>query len=198
MHLPGTIQMPIVWACGGVAGASQTQLSRALWLWCGSLGARVWLPLLPRDATRHPDSSRHTFMAKRIMLPFHLNIYPLNSGPMCEEDRDSAMGVSVLSRRQAKGIVPRVFAKEDAGHSCVISHNSTDFALLSSCSSAASIIFFPFQTVVQCARKTEIALWAYLFSAAGKPKELFQECLQRKMLDTAASYLIILQQDITP
>ncbi|KAL3288873.1 hypothetical protein HHI36_003319, partial [Cryptolaemus montrouzieri] len=47
-------------------------LTEALWLFCGSHGMRVWLPLYPRDK----DKS-HTFMSKRIMLPFHLKIYPL-------------------------------------------------------------------------------------------------------------------------
>lgn len=47
-------------------------LTEALWLFCGSHGMRVWLPLFPRDG----DKS-HTFMSKRIMLPFHLKIYPL-------------------------------------------------------------------------------------------------------------------------
>lgn len=77
--LPATVLascVESVWSGRGTG--AQTQLSRALWLWCGALGARVWLPLMPREATRRTDPSRHTFMAKRIMLPFHLNIYPLS------------------------------------------------------------------------------------------------------------------------
>lgn len=47
-------------------------LLEALWLSCGGAGMKVWLPLFPRD-NRKP----HSFLSQRIMLPFHINIYPL-------------------------------------------------------------------------------------------------------------------------
>ncbi|XP_068620754.1 guanine nucleotide exchange factor subunit Rich [Battus philenor] len=237
--LPATVLASCVESVWSRGGAGQhTQLSRALWLWCGALGARVWLPLLPRDASRRPDSSRHTFMAKRIMLPFHLNIYPLTilfddaillgaendttlyasdsnsvfSLPFCVVNRTSQVYLHQILRqllRRNLGYHAWEIARSCAQlpyfpHSLelllheVLEEEATSKEPIPDAQLPSVIEFvheFPvyLQTVVQCARKTEIALWAYLFSAAGKPKELFQECLQRKMLDTAASYLIILQ-----
>jgi len=49
------------------------------------------------------------------------------------------------------------------------------------------------ETVVRCARKTEVALWPYLFAAVGSARVLFTDCLENDELSTAASYLIILQ-----
>ncbi|CAG4987008.1 unnamed protein product [Colias eurytheme] len=237
--LPATVLascVESVWSSNN--SGTQTQLSRALWLWCGSLGARVWLPLLPRDASRRPDPSRHTFMAKRIMLPFHLNIYPLTilfddaillgaendttlytsdtnsvfSLPFCVINRTSQVYLHQILRQllrrnlgyHAWEIARSCSALPYFPHSLelllheVLEEEATSKEPIPDAQLPSVIEFvheFPvyLQTVVQCARKTEIALWAYLFSAAGKPKELFQECLQRKMLDTAASYLIILQ-----
>ena len=47
--------------------------------------------------------------------------------------------------------------------------------------------------VGECARKTEIAVWTYLFGAAGKPKELFEQAMEKGNLEIAANYLLIVE-----
>ncbi|CAG8465384.1 5719_t:CDS:10 [Paraglomus occultum] len=46
--------------------------------------------------------------------------------------------------------------------------------------------------IVGCARKTEVALWDYLFSIVGSPKDLFEKCMSTGLLKTATSYLLVL------
>ncbi|XP_046662449.1 guanine nucleotide exchange factor subunit Rich isoform X3 [Homalodisca vitripennis] len=208
-------------------------LTEALWLFCGAHGMRVWLPLFPKDG----DKS-HTFMSKRIMLPFHLRIYPLAilfeeaillgaendtmlyttdssspfSLPFCTLERTSQVYLHQILRQlirrnlgfHAWEIARGCVALPYFSHSLelllheVLEEEATSKEPIPDAQLPSVVEFiheFPvyLQTIVQCARKTEIALWPYLFSAAGKPKDLFQECLLDKQLETAASYLIILQ-----
>ncbi|RZF41581.1 hypothetical protein LSTR_LSTR000295 [Laodelphax striatellus] len=214
---------------------SKPHLTEALWLFCGSHGMRVWLPLFPRDGHK---GHGHTFMSKRVMLPFHLKIYPLAilfedaillgaendtvlyssdssspfSLPFCTLERTSQVYLHQILRqliRRNLGYHAWEIARCCTGlpyfsHSLelllheVLEEEATSKEPIPDAQLPSVVEFiqeFPvyLETVVQCARKTEIALWPYLFSAAGKPKDLFQECLARKQLETAASYLIILQ-----
>ncbi|CAH1760958.1 9346_t:CDS:10 [Entrophospora sp. SA101] len=46
--------------------------------------------------------------------------------------------------------------------------------------------------IVACARKTEVALWSYLFSIVGSPKDLYEKCMSTGLLKTATSYLLVI------
>ena len=48
------------------------------------------------------------------------------------------------------------------------------------------------QIIVNCARKSEVSVWKYLFSVVGDPLELFDECMKAQKYECATSYLIIL------
>ncbi|XP_067839734.1 guanine nucleotide exchange factor subunit RIC1 [Heptranchias perlo] len=220
-------------------------LLEALWLSCGEAGMKVWLPLFPRDH-RKP----HSFLSRRIMLPFQINIYPL---AVLFEDALvlGAVNETVLydslymhSREKEPLEVLFPFCTVERTSQIYLHHilrqllvrNLGEQALLLA-QSCATLPYFPhvlelmlhevleeeatsrepipdpllptvakfitefplfLQTVVHCARKTEYALWNYLFAAVGNPKDLFEECLMAQDLDTAASYLIILQNMEVP
>ncbi|XP_014479745.1 PREDICTED: guanine nucleotide exchange factor subunit Rich [Dinoponera quadriceps] len=211
-------------------------LTEALWLFCGAHGMRVWLPLwVPRN---HQEKA-HAFMSKRIMLPFHLRIYPLailfedaillgaeNDTVLFTSDTNSPFSLpfnllELTSQVYLHQILRQLIRRNLGYHaweiarSCsalpyfphslelllheVLEEEATSKDPIPDAQLPSVVEFireFPgvwARAVVQCARKTEIALWPYLFSVAGPPKKLLQDCLQRQQLDTAASYLIILQ-----
>ncbi|PNJ81584.1 RIC1 isoform 4, partial [Pongo abelii] len=227
------------------ANKQKRHLLEALWLSCGGSGMKVWLPLFPRDH-RKP----HSFLSQRIMLPFHINIYPLavlfEDALVLGAVNDTLLYDSLYTRNNAREQLEVLFPF------CVVERTSQIYlhhilrqllvrnlgeqALLLA-QSCATLPYFPhvlelmlhevleeeatsrepipdpllptvakfitefplfLQTVVHCARKTEYALWNYLFAAVGNPKDLFEECLMAQDLDTAASYLIILQNMEVP
>ncbi|XP_074994146.1 guanine nucleotide exchange factor subunit RIC1 isoform X12 [Calonectris borealis] len=220
-------------------------LLEALWLSSGGAGMKVWLPLFPRDH-RKP----HSFLSRRIMLPFHINIYPLAVlfedalvlGAVNDTVLYDCLYTQTSAREHLEVLFP--FSIVERTSQIYLHHilrqllvrNLGEQALLLA-HSCATLPYFPhvlelmlhevleeeatsrepipdpllptvakfitefplfLQTVVHCARKTEYALWNYLFAAVGNPKDLFEECLMAQDLDTAASYLIILQNMEVP
>ncbi|KAK2191888.1 hypothetical protein NP493_43g02028 [Ridgeia piscesae] len=220
-----------MWSCSR-KNDQRPHLTEALWLSCGAAGMKVWLPLLPREG------STRGFMSKRIMLPFHVDIYPVallfeagiilgaSSESVCyrsmrviEEDWPY-LQLERTSQVYLHHVLRKLLRRNLGVHALEIAGSCTDMphfrhvlellvheVLEEEATSKdpipdpllprvmAFVQEFPefLQTVVHCARKTEVALWQYLFATVGNPKDLFEECVKLSQLETAASYLIILQ-----
>ncbi|XP_064476561.1 guanine nucleotide exchange factor subunit RIC1-like [Ornithodoros turicata] len=236
-----------VWVAGRSPDPRMPHLTQALWIACGVNGMQVWLPLFPppSGANGAPTAGsnvpgatgflpRHNFMAKRIMLPITVHIYPLavlfEEAVVLGAESDTALCgsndlfplcvVSKSSQVYLHPILRQLLCRNLGYHAWEIArscsalpyfHHSLELLLHEVLEEEAMssepipdallprvidfIREFPvfLQTVVQCARKTELALWPHLFAAVGNPKDLFQECLLQGQLDTAASYLLVLQ-----
>ncbi|KAK6014091.1 RIC1 protein [Ostertagia ostertagi] len=191
-----------VWHCRALTAREPPglpHLLNALWINCGSRGMRVWLPLI--SGRRGIVSQDTSFISKRIMLPFELDICPLVnmfkrlSGYRCGK-------FAVFAHHILRQLLKRnlgVFALEVAAACRHLPHFAHSLELL-----LHGIHYFldvwlrPFppeflRTVAHCARKTELALWSSLFAVTGSPNDLFEVCLRDGQLHTAASYLIVLQ-----
>ncbi|XP_071485057.1 guanine nucleotide exchange factor subunit RIC1-like [Diadema antillarum] len=215
-------------------------LMESLWLGCGAAGMKVWLPLFPNQS----EKQHHSFLSKRIMLPFQLRIYPLAVlfedavvlGASCDLLNFEPLTPSVERRSRCPSLpfttlerttqiylhhILRQLLRRNLGmHALQIARSCMSLPYFSHVLElmlhevleeeatasepipdallprvVAFIQEFPqyLETVVHCARKTEIALWPYLFASVGNPQDLFEECLRTGSLQTAASYLIILQ-----
>ncbi|VDK51686.1 unnamed protein product [Anisakis simplex] len=203
-------------------------LTQALWICCGVKGMRVWMPLLLEGARRNSVVGGNSFINKRIMLPFHLDIYPIALGvessptfpgnsdsstrPLYNLHRNSEVFLHHLLRQLLKRNLG-VYALEIAatcthlayfGHVLeLLLHSVLELEATSSEPIPDPLLprvvafireFSLFlQTVAHCARKTELALWPALFAVTSHPKELFEMCIREEQLETAASFLIVLQ-----
>lgn len=209
-------------------------LTGSLWLYCGSLGMKVWLPVFPRDGRQG-----HNFMSRRIMLHFPMyKLYPLailfEDAIILGAEGDSLM---IHAKKMMSSSVPystlertsllflhhilRQLIKRNLGYhaweiarTCmnlpyfqhslelllheVLEEEATSTEPIPDALLPSIVEFiqeFPVfhRTVGRCARKTEVALWPHLFAVVGSPKTLFTECLEMKDLETATTYLLILQ-----
>ncbi|CAB4066315.1 RIC1 [Lepeophtheirus salmonis] len=169
-------------------------LTASLWLYCGSHGMKVWLPVFPREG-----DEAHTFMSRRIMLHFPLNkFYPLailfddaiilgaeNDTILLGNDTNSTISLpySTLERTSLLFLHPilRQLIKRNLGfHAWEIALSFRNFLYI-------------IKLLGDVLVKRKSLCGPICFQTVGSPRALFTECLNCGDLDTAATYLLILQ-----
>ncbi|CAM9792706.1 unnamed protein product [Lampetra fluviatilis] len=144
---------------------------------------------------------QHAFMSRRIMLPFPVPaLYPLTV--LAEHGLVLGVTTETLpgSSSAAGGAAAAGGSVADLLPFCVAERASQLYlpAVAAGTTGAESRRRGGVAGARLLLAASEVALWPCLFAAVGSPKQLFEECLVARDLETAASYLIILQNMEAP
>ncbi|GJN88122.1 hypothetical protein Rhopal_001078-T1 [Rhodotorula paludigena] len=186
-------------------------LENSLWAWDGGR-IRVWLDALTIEKVR-VDARRDAYETVRESVAIPLDFYPL----AVLMDKGIIVGTHLflhhilrfhLDRAQQREavllashyshLVYFAHALEILLHDVLEDEADSEGAIASTTSVLPRVIDFLdhfdecLQVVVNCARKTEVTRWEFLFSVVGKPRDLFEKCIASGFLKVAASYLLVL------
>ncbi|CAG8583458.1 7988_t:CDS:10, partial [Racocetra persica] len=182
-------------------------LKNSLWA-CDSQGVKIWMNIWSNEETAKDWQSDVLLSATKESLRIKLEFYPLSvlldKGIIVGVQQQTSFrqsldleGESVAFATSYQGLVYFGHALEMLLHHVL--EDEADHAVQTEKVGVLPrvvkfINHFPhaLDAIVGCARKTEVALWDYLFSIVGSPKDLFEKCMETGLLKTAASYLLVL------
>ncbi|CAG8600077.1 32678_t:CDS:10 [Gigaspora margarita] len=172
-------------------------LKNSLWA-CDSQGVKIWMNIWSNEESAKDWQSEVLLSATKECLRIKLEFYPLSV---------------LLDKGIIVGVQQQTSFRQSLEHNQILKYLFSDVLEEESVAFATSyqgLIYFghalemllhhvledeaehTVETGKGCARKTEVALWNYLFSIVGSPKDLFEKCMETGLLKTAASYLLVL------